>query len=492
MKRRIATISSMWLVLITLTMLNMGGTCPGVDPIFRGGGNTGGGNSGGGNSGSGMPSDDFWTTPEGSTTDYSFANTPIPAGFFGTGSDAFAGTVNLMGSALDSDNLGPADTIIRRLEDKCPTDVGDSVTVDVEIVALSLVSVEPITVTFDDGQTLEFDVQVCLSNLPQQTGTMTITLDEADCGTFDTMISVTPKFTFINSLTRAGQFVDCGEADQFCDPLELTGTDNGWALIDGPGGYKSSDNGIVSIPAGMSFDSNCDGQMDGMTMAQSTCFQPGVACKNGGFECTFNDEAEGRLDGDGGGQHQSFLNSDEDRDSDGWPNDCDNCPDMASPDQTDSDEDGLGDICDNCVDDENADQADADGDEVGDVCDNCPDDANADQADADGNGVGDVCEGTVDPWVAALGTYSLEGTCTESAVMVTLAMVNDSLVLQGFPENEDISLDCNDAIATGSNVTAFGNIGHDVTITIQSDGTSTFDLLQPDTQGSCSSTLIKQ
>ncbi len=482
MKRRIATMSSMWLVLLTLTMLNMGG-CPNITPMTPGGGN----------SGSGMPSDDFWTTPEGSTTDYSFLNTPIPAGFFGTGSDVFTGTVSLKGAALDSANLGPADTIIRRSEDKCPTEVGDSVTVDVEIVALSLVSVDPITVSFDGGQrTEEWDVQVCLSNLPQQMGTMTITLDEADCGTFDSFISVTPKFTFISGITRNGQFVDCGEVGQFCDPLELSGTDNGWALIDGPGGYSSSDNGIVNIAAGMSFDSNCDGQLNGMTMAQSTCFQPGIACKNGGFECTFNEEAEGRLDSAGGGQHQSFLNSDEDRDNDGWPNDCDNCPDMASADQTDTDMDGLGDICDNCDDDANADQADADGDDVGDVCDNCVNDANADQADADGNGVGDVCEGTVDPWVAALGTYVLSGECPGDGGMVTLAMAGTAQVLQGLPENEDITLVCNGATATGSDVVAFGNMGHNLTITIQTDGTLTLDLLQPDTQGSCSSTLTKQ
>ncbi len=36
-------------------------------------------------------------------------------------------------------------------------------------------------------------------------------------------------------------------------------------------------------------------------------------------------------------------------------------------------------------------QEDADSDGVGDICDNCPNDANPDQADADADGVGDAC-----------------------------------------------------------------------------------------------------
>jgi Thrombospondin type 3 repeat len=34
-----------------------------------------------------------------------------------------------------------------------------------------------------------------------------------------------------------------------------------------------------------------------------------------------------------------------DRDGDGWPDDCDTCPDLANPDQADADEDGWGDAC---------------------------------------------------------------------------------------------------------------------------------------------------
>ena len=71
-----------------------------------------------------------------------------------------------------------------------------------------------------------------------------------------------------------------------------------------------------------------------------------------------------------------------DTDSDGVPDDIDNCVDTANADQADLDGDGMGDVCDD----------DMDGDGVLNVDDNCPETANADQADADGDGIGDLCD----------------------------------------------------------------------------------------------------
>lgn len=436
------------------------------------------------------PSDDLWTTPPGSTTSYSFLDTPLPADFFGTGSDPFDGTVMLQGSPIDPQNFGPADTIVRRMEDICPTEIGKSVMVEVQIVSLNLVSTEPITVTFDDGRAPEeWDLQVCLSSQPQPMGSITITLDEEDCGTFDSNIPVVPKFTFIRRANGQGQFVDCGEPDQFCEGLDLIGEGNGWVLIDGPGGYDPNDNGIVRTPPGMDIDSDCDGMADTLTANPSSCFQPGLKCENGGFECTFNEEAEGRLDSGGGGRHESFLNSENDTDDDGWPNDCDNCPDTASADQTDTDGDGHGDICDNCPEDDNPGQEDGDDDGVGDVCDNCPEDPNPDQADTNDNGIGDACEINLGLWEDTLGDHLLEGNCPGNGQIVTLAVIDNVLVLQGLPENVDIPLICEDVIATGEDVVAFGQDGHDLTLRIEETFISLF-LLQPDTTGSCLSNLV--
>jgi hypothetical protein len=75
-----------------------------------------------------------------------------------------------------------------------------------------------------------------------------------------------------------------------------------------------------------------------------------------------------------------------DTDGDGVPDETDNCPDVANPDQADTDGDGVGDACDEPP------PTDTDGDGVPDETDNCDDVANPDQADADGDGVGDACD----------------------------------------------------------------------------------------------------
>ena len=67
----------------------------------------------------------------------------------------------------------------------------------------------------------------------------------------------------------------------------------------------------------------------------------------------------------------------------------DNCPDVASLDQTDVDADGIGDVCDACPDDP---VNDPDDDGACAATDNCPTAANPDQLDADGDGAGDLCD----------------------------------------------------------------------------------------------------
>jgi Thrombospondin type 3 repeat len=111
-----------------------------------------------------------------------------------------------------------------------------------------------------------------------------------------------------------------------------------------------------------------------------------------------------------------------DTDGDSIPDDEDNCPEIANPDQADADDDGIGDACepdgdedgvaddnDNCVSTTNSDQqdtdldgqgdaceADDDGDTVADIGDNCPLISNADQADFDSDSQGDACDADVD------------------------------------------------------------------------------------------------
>ncbi|MFQ5452818.1 MAG: thrombospondin type 3 repeat-containing protein [Candidatus Zixiibacteriota bacterium] len=79
-----------------------------------------------------------------------------------------------------------------------------------------------------------------------------------------------------------------------------------------------------------------------------------------------------------------------DTDSDGIADGCDNCPSLSNPNQDDTDSDGVGDVCDICPGFD--DNADADADAVPDGCDNCPSIANTLQEDADGDNIGDACD----------------------------------------------------------------------------------------------------
>lgn len=109
------------------------------------------------------------------------------------------------------------------------------------------------------------------------------------------------------------------------------------------------------------------------------------------------------------GDHDLFGDvCDDDLDNDGFKNNVDTCPTKYNPPQgpcNDYDKDGVQDFVDNCKFDPNPDQVDTDGDGEGDACevdtdgdtinapeDNCPIVPNTNQLDSDGDGFGDACD----------------------------------------------------------------------------------------------------
>src|SRR5215213_3125542 len=133
--------------------------------------------------------DDRFETTNNGETYHNFAASPIAAGFFNTDgkstSQQYSGLVPLQGVPLAGQ--GDIDTIIRRNQA-----VFTPGTTSIQIVGLSLGSINPITVTYSDRASELWSVRVGLSDVQASTGSMSI----GDGGTFDSSLSVFPKFTF--------------------------------------------------------------------------------------------------------------------------------------------------------------------------------------------------------------------------------------------------------------------------------------------------------
>ncbi|MBN2456795.1 MAG: metallophosphoesterase, partial [Sedimentisphaerales bacterium] len=153
----------------------------------------------------------------------------------------------------------------------------------------------------------------------------------------------------------------------------------------------SSSGVVINSPNSVSF---CTGyNKENGYVAQWT----DVIADDGSFSVTAEQDKNATYGWDTGSKGYTMtaimlLELDHDSDSDGIPDDQDNCPDVNNPGQEDIDGDGVGDLCDNCPTVSNSDQNDVDTDEVGDKCDNCPETNNTGQSDFDEDGIGDLCE----------------------------------------------------------------------------------------------------
>ncbi|MFH1754893.1 MAG: hypothetical protein ABIA59_04245 [Candidatus Latescibacterota bacterium] len=152
---------------------------------------------------------------------WDFGPQPIDGDYFGPGSDPFDGGVPADQTSLDPTPdcpgaQGDISMLIERLDLAFLPIIGSSDIIDTEIIAMSLVSATPITVTYNGGLNPElWNVEITLSPFAASTGTMTIRLDVADGGTFDSEFLLQPHFTFtrvsdseIRELDGAGIYQD--------------------------------------------------------------------------------------------------------------------------------------------------------------------------------------------------------------------------------------------------------------------------------------------
>jgi hypothetical protein len=345
------------------------------------------------------PGVDLFTTPKSGVTDLDFSATPIPANFFGPGSDPFSGVVISGGSPLFTDPAGaiaPTDTIVERLDQALLGGPGTQDVVPIQIVALHLESLQPITVTYGGINPQDWDVQSCLSSVaPQPSGSMAIRMgscDPREGGTYQAQLPVIPRLVFTEVGNPANQRVlDFGAVA--IPPIHYQTLNGRWLPQD-----PSSMFSIIVSPLGLTVDHDCDpGTVDAGPLQASSNFVPGLRadhCDPG--NCSTPPIFTKRLTlQEAASATHGVLPAQPpkpDADGDRLANDADNCPSIPNPLQEDLDDDSIGDACDDCLFQPNVCQEDADGDNVGQACDNCPGVPNPLQENLDGDFNGTACD----------------------------------------------------------------------------------------------------
>ncbi len=169
------------------------------------------------------PGIDLFVTPAGATS-VNLENNPTPPDLFGPGSEEFDGMIPLQGEPLTplGDQIFPSDTIVERRDVatlSCEPPIDD--TIEIELVALNLVSTDPITVMFGGGSEEEWDVRICVSESGPSEGTMMIRHECMEGGTFDSWLEVVPRYVF----TRVSDGMQTVWDPGFVKTLHTTGAD---------------------------------------------------------------------------------------------------------------------------------------------------------------------------------------------------------------------------------------------------------------------------
>jgi hypothetical protein len=198
---------------------------------------------------------DLWMTVAG-FAQTSFADEPLPAGFFCEGSQPFTGKVAFKGvpfAVTPAGSLGGMDTAVRRLDDAAFNDRGEATT-RIQLLALSLVSTKPIETSCG-----KYNVAVSLAG-EQPVTTMKIFRTEALGGTYSAPLALSVKAVF----TPVGG--DKSGRREVTRRIDLgPGSHSVWAYVQAP-----------QYPSGVKIDTDGDGRPDTVLPASSN-FVAGVS-----------------------------------------------------------------------------------------------------------------------------------------------------------------------------------------------------------------------
>ncbi len=213
---------------------------------------------------------DIFSTSAGTKAD--FAATPLPAGFFCSGSSAFTGSIPLTGVPLTTVPAGIAgstDTIVQRLADGVFGSTGTA-TIPVILRALKMRSASPLSVFCPGVGSTDWQVDVCLCGTQTATS-ITARIDSTCgvCGTFDGVLPVNACLRF----TRMDNGDVLGPVSQ---SLVLGMSSTPWC-------YQAGANETV-IADSFAVDTDCDGTAD-LTLPGTSNFHPGWSCRTAGQDC---------------------------------------------------------------------------------------------------------------------------------------------------------------------------------------------------------------
>lgn len=205
---------------------------------------------------------DLWQTPADGSTYADFATDPVPAGFFCPGSAPFAGKIVFRGAPIETavpGSLGPADTIVVRLDDARFNARGVAST-RIQLRALSLVGVAPIQTACG-----AFRVSAQLAGEQPITG-MRIVRSHETGGQFVAPLSLRMKLVFTPADGLAG------EPRELLGAIDFRHEPGAWSTRPGKGGLEVAGSVLV--------DTNGDRVTD-TRLPGTTNFFPGWSSARG-------------------------------------------------------------------------------------------------------------------------------------------------------------------------------------------------------------------